>query len=131
MSHRLDSELVDTLRKELIALETENTHLRGETALLRETLEEWRTLAGIRQSEVVEDLTTPGTMCVSLWRLTVVGGGYRMMKIAAIVAGYEAGTPQVLAAFDDQGERIGLTSEESIVALTHACGGWYSPHEHT
>lgn len=131
MSHRIDSEMVDTLRKELITLETENTHLRGETALLRETLEEWRMLAGIRQSEVIEDLATPGTMCIALWRLLVADGGYRVIRLAAIVAGYEAGIPQVLAAFDHQGEKVGLTREEEIVALTHACGGWYNPHEHT
>ncbi len=123
---------IDILRKELIALEEDNSRLRQSLAQLQDTLDDWRTMAAVKQAECVQQMSTPDTVSVTLWRLKVVNGGYQAARLLALVGGVGTEYPlDVFAAFDEYGEGTGLTREEEIVALCHASGGWYQPPKHT
>ena len=123
--------MIETLQSELQSLERENTQLRGSLAKLQDTLDDWRAMAAIKQAQAVEEMTSPDTVSVSFWRLKIANGGYQVVRMAAIVGGYLDGKPEVLAAFNEHGEQAPLSREEEIVALCHACGGWYQPPKHT
>ena len=124
-----ESQTLQAIRAELRALEIENTRLRSSNNGLMETLEEWRVLAGIKQSQVVDSMSDPNTVAITVFRVRVINGGYQAVRLAVIVD--MLNRPEVLAAIDEDGHEVGLTSEERIVALCHAQGGWFKPDLHT
>ena len=130
MTYIPEPQMLQEIRTELRTLEIENTRLRSTNAGLLDTLEEWRVLAGIKQSQVVDRMSDPDTVAITVFRVRVINGGYQAIRLAVIVA-VSGEHADIITALDEDGHEVGLTSEERIVALCHAYGGWYRPTAHT